>query len=529
MRPRWTPGRRTPAARVGDPPTTATPSLRRRVLVVVVALFAFLLVVVGVSVDIALGHQLRSDLSARLTDRADRSVSLAAQGYSPQDLVSALQGDAIRVRLQTSDGTVYGGPPQLPNDVATGDEPTPIPPDGGRRGPGANPDPSGLPQGPGAGPGRGGPPRPATDSLVVSRRLPDGSTLTLLGDTTSITQVRHQLRWLMAGAGAATLLIAALAMVIAVRRALRPLDAMVAVARGITSGDRGRRVRPQSPDTELGRAAGSVDEMLDALESAEAAQRAAADVARRAEAETKRFLADAAHELRTPIAGLSAVAESLSRDGTSRPDRLPRWTELLLGESRHAARLVDDLLDLARIDADPALIRADVDLVEVVSLAAERSRLVTPGAQIELTGSQPVPVSVDAGRIGQVVANLIDNAVRVTPPGGVIDADVSVSDTVATVTITDHGPGIPDDQRERIFERLVRLEESRASVGAGLGLPIARALARAHGGDVVCAPHVGGARFVLSLPLGVTNPSRSLSDHSGSVETTRSSTATGHS
>ncbi|WP_229705127.1 HAMP domain-containing sensor histidine kinase [Williamsia phyllosphaerae] len=512
----------------GDQPTTATPSLRRRVLVVVVALFAFLLVVVGVSVDIALGHQLRSDLSSRLADRADRSMSLSAEGYSPQDLVTALQGDAIRVRLQTSDGTVYGGPPQLPADA---DEPaaTPIPPDGARPGPGANPDPSGPPQGPGAGPGRGGPPRPATDSLVVSRRLPDGSVLTLLGDTTSITQVRHQLRWLMAGAGAATLLVAALAMVVAVRRALRPLDAMVAVARGITSGDRGRRVRPQSPDTELGRAAGSVDEMLDALESAEAAQRAAADVARRAEAETKRFLADAAHELRTPIAGLSAVAESLSRDGISRPDRLPRWTELLLGESRHAARLVDDLLDLARIDADPALIRADVDLVEVVSLAADRSRLVTPGTRIELTGSPAVPVSVDAGRIGQVVANLIDNAVRATPPGGTITADVSATDTTATVTVTDTGPGVPDEQRERIFERLVRLEESRAGVGAGLGLPIARALARAHGGDVVCVPHVGGARFVLSLPLGVTNPSRSLSDLSGSVDSTRSTTATGRS
>jgi len=155
--------------------------------------------------------------------------------------------------------------------------------------------------------------------------------------------------------------------------------------------------------------------------------------------------------------------------------------------------------------------------------------LVTPGVRIELTGSDPVPVSVDAGRIGQVVANLIDNAVRVTPPGGVITAEVSLTETTATVGVTDQGPGVPDDQRERIFERLVRLEESRASVGAGLGLPIARALARAHGGDVVCVPHVGGARFVLSLPRGVTNPSRSLSDHSGSVETARPTTATGRS
>ncbi len=500
------------------PPPTATPSLRRRVVIVVVALFAFLLVVVGVSVDIALGHQLRSDLSARLSDRADRSTSLAAQGYSPQDLVAALQGDSIRVRLQTSDGTVHGGPPQLPIEATRAAGPVATPPD---RRPG--PDPSGRAFGPGLGPDRG-PPRPPTDSLVVSRQLPDGSTLTLLGDTTSINQVRRQLRWLMAGAGAATLLVAALAMVLAVRRALRPLDAMVAVARGITSGDRGRRVRPRSPDTELGRVAGSMDEMLDALESAEAAQRVAADVARRAEADTRRFLADAAHELRTPIAGMSAVAESLRRDGTSRPERLPRWTELLVGESRQAARLVDDLLDLARIDADPALVRSEVDLVELVGVAAARSHLVTPGVEIRLTAPQPVHVRADAGRIGQVVANLIDNAVRASTPGEYVDADVSITGDAVSVTVTDLGPGVPDDARERIFERLVRLEESRAGSGAGLGLPIARALARAHGGDVACVPHIGGARFVLTLPRIVTKTSRSMSDGSGSVETVRSMT-----
>ncbi|MGJ0118783.1 HAMP domain-containing sensor histidine kinase [Williamsia sp. MIQD14] len=519
----------------GDP-TTPTPSLRRRVLVLVVVLFAVLLTLVGVAIDVALGHQLRSDLSARLTDRADRSTTLVAEGYSPQQLANALQGDAIRVRVTTSDGDVYGGPGPFPDADAPGAGDAPIPPSG-RPGPGgrgtgdpggrAGIDPSGGPPVPGVGPDRG-PPRPPADSLVVTRRLPGGTTVTLLGDTTSISEVRTQLRWLMLGAGAATLVVAALLMMLAVRRALRPLDAMVAVARGITSGDRGRRLRPRAPDTELGRAAGSVDEMLDALEAAETAQRAAADTARRAEADTKRFLADAAHELRTPIAGLSAVAESLRRDGTDRPDRIPRWTELLVRESQHASRLVADLLDMARIDSDPQLSLADTDLVEVVDDVIDRWRLLGGPVTIRRTGAASVPARVDAGRIGQVVSNLVDNAVRAATAGGATPAqvtvDVSAAGATARIAVTDTGPGVPPDARERIFDRLVQLDSARDSTGAGLGLPIARALARAHGGDVTYEPvtherPVGessqssesvsdgpdvravGATFVVTLPL----------------------------
>ncbi|WP_150116324.1 sensor histidine kinase [Williamsia herbipolensis] len=526
-------GRRHPVDPDGIP-TTPTPSLRRRVLVLVVLLFAVLLTLVGVAIDIALGHQLRSDLSARLTDRADRSTTLVSEGYSPQQLANALQGDAIRVRVTTSDGEVYGGPGPFP-DAGAGD--VPVPPSG-RPGPGGRGDPGGRdavdpsdgPPAPGVGPDRG-PPRPPADSLVVTRRLPGGTTVTLLGDTTSIAEVRTQLRWLMLGAGAATLVVAAALMLLVVRRALRPLDAMVAVARGITSGDRGRRLRPRAPDTELGRAAGSVDEMLDALEAAETAQRAAADTARRAEADTKRFLADAAHELRTPIAGLSAVAESLRRDGTDRPDRIPRWTELLVRESQHASRLVADLLDMARIDSDPQLTLADTDLVEVVADVIDRWRLLGGPVTIRRTGAAAVPIRVDAGRIGQVVSNLVDNAVRAATDTAraLVTVDVSVDGSTARITVTDSGPGVPPDARERIFDRLVQLDSARDSTGAGLGLPIARALARAHGGDVTHAiagqepitgessqssdsagggggPGVGGATFVVTLPLATDAP-----------------------
>ncbi|MBT0567283.1 HAMP domain-containing sensor histidine kinase [Williamsia sp. CHRR-6] len=478
-----------PAHRAAD--ATPTPSLRRRVLVTVVVSFVVLLVVVGVSVDIALGHQLRSDLSSRLSDRADRSRTLTDAGYTPQQLVSALQGNGIAVRVRTAEGTTYGSVPTLE------DQPDPPSAPDGR----AKPDVMGPPDrtGPPVGPGDHGPgdmtpgshgrmaARAPTDSLILTRRLPDGSVLTLVGDTSAISEVRRALRLLMGGAGVVTVVVAAFALALAVRRALRPLDSMVAVARDITAGDRGRRVHPTDPGTELGRAAQSMDEMLDALE--------------RAESETKRFLADAAHELRTPIAGLSAVAEQLGRDGRSHPERIGRWTELMLAEARTAGRLVEELLDMARIDADPGLSIESADLVAVVGDAVERGRLRHPHTQIELRAPTRLPVDLDAGRIGQVLSNLIDNAARVCPPDQPIEVAVTAIDSVAQVTVTDAGPGVPVADRERIFDRLVRLEASRSTPGAGLGLSIARALVRAHGGDLRCVDHTPGARFVLTLPM----------------------------
>ena len=475
------------------PGTTPTPSLRWRVVVAVTVAFAVLLVVVGFAVDVALGQRLRADLSARVTDRADRAPSLLAEGYQGQDLVTALQGDSIRVRLQTSDGTVYQTPGPVLDDPGQMRPPRPSgargPRDGGPPAPGG---PDGL------GPGEPGPPG---DALVVTRALPDGSTVTLLGDTTSITQVRHQLRWLMLAAGLVALAVATGLILLVVRRALRPLEAMVAVARDITSGDRGRRVRPASPSTELGRTAESMDAMLDALEAAETAQRTAAETARRAEADMTRFLADAAHEMRTPIAGLSAVAESIARDGVDRPERLARWSDLLVRESRHASRLVDDLLDMARIDDDPALDLVEADLATIVDDAVDRSALVHPDLRITRHGPVSVPVRVDPGRIGQVVANLLENAARVSDPGGTIDVDLTTDGVTATIAVTDAGPGVEVGDRERIFDRLVRLDRARDTPGAGLGLSIARALARAHGGDVRCVePSATGARFVVFLP-----------------------------
>ncbi|MBY4109929.1 HAMP domain-containing histidine kinase [Rhodococcus fascians] len=458
-----------------------------RVVATVVVLFAALLVIVGSSVDVVLGQQLRRDLEARLSDRATRAVELVESGVGPGDLVQALQGDAIRVRVTAADGTVYGAPGSGPPgpDIRPA---TPAPPAGQSR----TPSPPGPPD----------PPAPPSDSLEITEPLPDGSTLSLLGDTTAIADVRRQLRILMLGAGAVTLLLAAAALTFAVRRALSPLDSMTSVARRITNGDRGRRLLPTKPNTDLGRTASAVDEMLDALEDAERREAAAARTARLAEEDMRRFLADAAHELRTPVAGISALAQSLQRDAEHRPDRVARWSELLVGESSRASRLVGDMLDSVRAENTSDLDATDTDLADITRRTVERAALLMPDIRFDVAAAQPIPVHIDVGRIEQILSNVLDNAGRFTPSGGTIRVAVG-RDTHAFITVDDEGPGVAEADRERIFERLVRLNSARdrASGGVGLGLSIARTLARAHGGELVCLAGPSGARFRLTLPL----------------------------
>lgn len=166
------------------------------------------------------------------------------------------------------------------------------------------------------------------------------------------------------------------------------------------------------------------------------------------------------------------------------------------------------MLDLSRIDAGLALDVQDVDLAALIEAEADRTAMLAPQLTITRSGPTALVVPADPTRLAQILSNLLDNARRYTPPNGRISIDLrrcaehATGRELAEVTVTDTGPGIPDDERERIFERLVRLDtaRSRDRGGAGLGLPIARALARAHGGDLVCLPHEGGARFQLTLP-----------------------------
>ncbi|KZS78383.1 two-component sensor histidine kinase [Mycobacterium kansasii] len=472
-------------------PATPTPSLQRRVVLLVVALLAGLLVVLGVTVDVTLGLQARRNLHDRLMAATSRADALVAAHTSPELLAAQLNGGSVRALLVTADGSAYGDRSISPATTAgpvvqaPPGYPPPLPP-------GPHP-PPGLP--------------PDTTATAVVHPLPDGSRLILVADTTQTTQVTRQLRQLMIAAGLGTLAVAALLLVVVSRTALRPLDRLAALAQDITTGDRGRRLRPDRTDTELGRAASAFDGMLDALEASELRARQAADSAQRAESATRQFLVDAAHELRTPIAGIQAAAEQLATTASRHEaDAVARGqyrrASLLLSDARRAGRLVADMLDLSRIDAGLSLDVHDADLGAIVDAEVHRAAMLAPNLTVSRTGLGSLAIAADPTGVAQILSNLLDNARRYTPAGGSITVGLSAGGGVAEVTVTDTGPGIPDDERYRIFERLVRLDAGRARDhgGAGLGLPIARALARAHGGDLVCLRHDGGAQFRLTLP-----------------------------
>ena len=286
------------------------------------------------------------------------------------------------------------------------------------------------------------------------------------------------------------------------------MDRLTAVAKDITTGDRGRRLRPSRADTELGRAASAFDGMLDALEDSERRAQQAAEAAQRAEAATRQFLVDAAHELRTPIAGIQAAAEQLIANAGQQDDPEARGQ---VPAGQPAAVRCPSCRTTGRRHAGPephrrraALDRHDTDLAAIADAEAQRAAMLAPQLAIVRTGLAQVTVLADPTRIAQILSNLLDNARRHTPADGSITIDLSADGGPARSDGHRHRPGHADDERLRIFERLVRLDAGRARDhgGAGLGLSIARALARAHGGDLVCVPHDGGAQFRLSLPLG---------------------------
>lgn len=459
-----------------------TPSLRRRVTVTVLVLVAVMLLVLAVATDLVLRNRLDAQLRDRLLDRAAVADALVDQ-VEPDDLVRRLEGDGISVRLRSSDGRRYSaGPLRVPEsdrESPSGTAPAPTPPGGPA----------------------GGPPGPADaiveigDLLAVTTELGDGSRLTLLADAGEVRRTSSQVRIALLVAAVVVLALAAIVLGPVIARALGPLEHITNVARSISAGDRGQRLRPDRPRTELGRTAAAFDDMLDVVEGAE-------QHAVESEHRLRTFLSDAAHELRTPLTGVQAAAEHVLRAAPDRAER-ERIMVTLVREARRAGRLVDDMLLMGRIDQGLELRLSEVDLHEVARTVADAHLLTNPHATLTVSGDR-LTVRADHDRIAQVLSNLVDNALHSTHGAGAVDIDVSVSDGSAVVDVTDNGPGVRAVDRERIFERLVRLDSARTHHrgGAGLGLPIARGIAQAHGGQLRYLDRSGaaGASFRLTLP-----------------------------
>jgi signal transduction histidine kinase len=327
----------------------------------------------------------------------------------------------------------------------------------------------------------------STAYVVVATRAatPGGDSIVYVAASLSGVDetVRQVGTILAAGLPVMLALVAGIAWVI-VGRALQPVERIRAEVADLSARNLGRRVPEPTTDDEIGRLAKTMNAMLQRLQASTERER--------------RFVGDVSHELRSPIAALRAELE------VARQERRRPWTpedQELLDEVLRMERLVDDLLLLARTDAGvdrrsrPTIDFDDVVLAEV-SAAHQRG-----GPSVGLGTFGPARIRGNADQLGRVVRNLLENAQR--HAAAEVTVDLSAQDGTVQLAVADDGPGIPAQDRERVFERFTRLDEARDREhgGVGLGLAIAREVLRLHGGDI----HVdegtrGGARFVVDLP-----------------------------
>ncbi|WP_182885633.1 DUF4153 domain-containing protein [Microbispora sp. H10885] len=278
------------------------------------------------------------------------------------------------------------------------------------------------------------------------------------------------------------------------RGMIRPLREMAAAAQTIAKGRYGLRVTATSRD-EVGELARAFNAM-------------AADLAE-VDRQRRDLVANVSHELRTPIAGLQAVLENVV-DGVSPPDLDTLGTAL--AQTQRLGRLVAQLLDLSRLDSGARLIEPeDLDLSSLCRQAVSEASIARDDVTVESAVPPGTVLAADPALLAQVLANLLDNAVRHSPPGGRVRVETRAAGPALEISVIDDGPGIPPGERARVFERFSRLDAGRAADagGAGLGLAIAKEIAELHGGTIGVAdpPSVrdghgpaGGCRMVVALP-----------------------------
>jgi len=426
-----------------------TISLRARVAATGVAVVAIVLLGLDTFVYVSLRERLIGTLEERLESRTMLAARLGPTLNAPE--LARLAGSGVHITIRSPEGRVLASEPDGVGSMPEGS---------------------------------------SADLLSRQVTLPGGEVVDLAISRSGADQtLRRLMIWEIVGTAVA-LAMAALLLVRTARIALRPLDQVVETARLIRAGRSGERLNPSRTGTELGRMALAFDEMLDALE-------AALEEARGSENRSRRFLAEAAHQLRTPIAGIQASVESLPYAHT-RPER-ERLLDHVARESHRAGRRVAALLRMARLDRGDRPERRPCDLAALCREETERAAVLAPNLRVSfraLNGTGTVGVDSDA--IREVLANVLDNARR--HAASRIEVTFAQGPNDAKVSVADDGPGLPESSTERVFEPFVVLD---GHGGSGLGLTIARGTARAHGGDVTYED----GRFVLRLPV---DPAREI-------------------
>ncbi len=455
-------------------------SLRTRLLAVTLALVATGLAIAGV---VTYGS-LRSFLLDRVDDQLRAAVTPAEQvvggfgrpprrGFGPVDLPIGTV-----MALYVSDGSTlisqYPTDAALPPRIGTGFFNADLPGEGDYRFVAAN----GIDS---DGDGRG---------RAFSGRLLVGIPLNDVNDTLGRLLLVELL------VGAAVLAAVGGAGFWLVRLGMRPLEDIERTAGAIAAGDLSRRIDDEDANTEVGRLGGALNTMLGTIEAAFAERQ-------ESERRLRQFVADASHELQTPLTSVRGYAELFRRGAADRPEDLRNAMRRIEAESERMGVLVDDLLLLAHLDQNRPMSLGRVDLRSITHDLVGDARVVDPDRPLTLDAPEPVVIDGDEQRLKQVIANLLSNARTHTPPGTPVTVRVRRDGGDALIEIADRGPGMTSDRAARVFERFFRADPSRARVsgGSGLGLSIVSAIAEAHGGRVEVETAPGdGATFRVRLP-----------------------------
>ena len=283
------------------------------------------------------------------------------------------------------------------------------------------------------------------------------------------------------------------------------LRQLASAAGQLAAGDLSVRIAARGTD-EIAQLAAAFDDMAEQLEQSFGRERAL-------EAGRRELITAVSHDLRTPLATTRAMVEALADRVVTEPEDVQRYLGLILQETQHLSRLIDDLFELSQIDSGALRLRLmPIGIAELVSemVAAYQAPAVESGVELEeyVTDSLgSTRIQADPERLQRVLRNLLDNALRHTPRGGRIQVRAGTDSGAVQVSVNDSGPGVPAEELGRIFDRFYRGEPSRrredgAAAGAGLGLAIARGLVQAHRGRIWAEPSpLGGVSVQIRLPL----------------------------
>ncbi len=341
---------------------------------------------------------------------------------------------------------------------------------------------------------------PQSDFRVIAQRLPTGLGIVVVAQSfEDIDRTLLRLQGLFILIGLVMILFIALASRKVITVGLRPLATVEATAERIAEGDLTARLPDLKPNTEVGRLVNTLNMMLGRIEESFSA---------RVESESKlrRFVADASHELRTPITAIRGFAELHRQGAVTGEEKTKELIGRIENESKRMGSLVEDLLLLARLDQSRQMKLEPVNLSKLVLDAVESARAAGPNHPVNFNKSdEEIYALGDNDRIHQVVANLLANARTHTPAGTKIDVSVIQSEDGVRIRIADNGPGLSEKDQAQIFERFYRADASRVRTdgeGTGLGLSIVDAVMRAHAGQVSVESELGkGATFTLFFPL----------------------------